>query len=233
MMQWRGAFTAAALGIVGCEMDSNSHLRNPDYVRSEKPPVFDQANLQAATRVDSLGRTILAANPRIAGRPLFRTIGSPEPEIFHNSNTDIYITQGMVDRCQTDAELAAVLCYELGRMVAEREALLTPEERRARVLPPLDAGLPRDVAGASTEPDQFRLMELARFQKERDRELAQTPPEPEALARVYLKRAGFAATDLDHVKPQLSQAAKNSTLAKQMTSSPVLSSNSPFLPPGQ
>jgi predicted Zn-dependent protease len=231
-MRWRKAVGAAAVFLGGCELGSNQHYRNSDVIRDTPSPAVQQANVEAATRVDSLGRSILAsAKPRLETRPLFRTVGSPEPEIFHKGVSDIYITQGLIDRCKSDGELAAILCLELGKMVAEREALLTPEERRSRALPPLDAGIRKDIAGAATEPDQFRLMELAKFEKERDREALQAPAEPEALAKIYLKRAGFAPADLDHVKPLVSSAAKNSTLQKQTVGSPMTAAAPQFLPP--
>jgi predicted Zn-dependent protease len=218
------------LGTVGCASDSAIDHGSP--IRSEPSPVSPEANLQAATRVDSLGRAILAANPGIAARPLFRTIGSPELEIFHKSTADIYITQGLVDRCKTDSELAAVLCSELGKMVAEREAVLTPDERRARILPPLDDGIRPDIAGAHTGPDQFRLRELAKFEKERDQQLNEAPPSPDWLARTYLKKAGYEVSELTAVKPLLDASGKQAPLSKQMLNPPA-AGNSPFIPAQQ
>ena len=39
---------------------------------------FPQANVEVASRVDQLGRKIIAANPQIGLRPLFCAIGSSE-----------------------------------------------------------------------------------------------------------------------------------------------------------
>src|SRR5262249_34976185 len=80
------------------------------------------ANSLVASRVDSLVTRILAENPQIAAKPIFHTIGTPEPEIFHQGMSTVVITQKLVEMCPTDAELAAVLCLEFAKMVAERQA---------------------------------------------------------------------------------------------------------------
>jgi hypothetical protein len=229
-MRCAKAAVAVALLLAGCEMDSVSRRDAGNPIRSEPSPVTPEANLQAATRVDALGRTILAANPGIAARPLFRTIGSPEPEVFHRGTSDLYITQGLVDRCTTDGELAAILCLELGKMVAEREAVLTPEEKRTRMLPPIDASGRPDIAGASTGPDQFRLGELAKFDKERERQMTVAPPSPDWLARAYLKKAGYEVGELAHVKSLLDSAGKQAPLSKQILNSPTTAASAPFAP---
>jgi hypothetical protein len=219
---------AVVLGLAGCANDAGN-FDHGSPIRTQPSPVTPEANLQAATRVDATGRAILAANPGIAARPLFRTIGSPELEVFHKGTADVYITQGLVDRCTTDGELAAVLCSELGKMVAEREALLTPEERKARVLPPLDDGIRPDIAGARTGPDQFRLRELAKYEKERNDQATVAPPSPDWLARTYLKKAGYEVSEMATVKPLLDSAGKLTPLSKQMLGSPTTAA-SPFGP---
>src|SRR5205807_9621454 len=67
------------------------------------------ASLQAAGRVDSLGRKIVAANPQTGIPPLFRTIGAMQPEIFHQGTSEVDITEGLVNQCSGDGQLAAVL----------------------------------------------------------------------------------------------------------------------------
>src|SRR5207237_1039878 len=103
-----------------------------------------------AARVDIVGRRIIAANPQVGAKPMFATIGAPEPEIFHRGTSDVYVTEGLVKQCSTDGQLAAILCSELGKVVAEREALSPPRTRRPERTPPADvpignAGNPADA----------------------------------------------------------------------------------------
>jgi hypothetical protein len=62
-----------------------------------------------------------------------------------------------------------------------------------------------------------RQAELAKFRAPARREPPPPPPDPESLARVYLQKAGFPATDLDAVAPLLKTAEGHSTLEKSMT----------------
>src|SRR5262249_58343596 len=132
---------------------------NPFSAPQAAPPVtqasYAPAGLDTAARVDTLGRSILAANPQIGVRPMFRTIGAPQPEIFHQGTAEIKITEGLVRQCRSDAELAVVLCYELGKMVSERESLARPWNRtQERELPP-DVRFPGDNGA-----DRTNLAEL-------------------------------------------------------------------------
>lgn len=185
------------------------------------PPIVTPASTEAAARVDSLGRRILAANPQAAARPLFRTIGAPQPEVFHRGTSDVFITEGLVRQCATDGQLAAVLCTELGKLVSEREAQTPAAIRRPDLPPPIDPGLGRD-AGWGTAPDQTRLRELADYDKERrERRQPVAPPDPQALARVYLLRAGYHDDDIQAAAPLLHGATVHSNFEKQITAPPT------------
>jgi hypothetical protein len=184
------------------------------------PPATAPASTETAARVNAIGHTILAANPinGLDARSVrFNTIGAPQAEVFHRGTTDIFITEGLVRQCATDGQLAAVLCLELGKMVSEREALTPTAIRQPERLPPIDTGLNHDL-GYGVAADQTRLRELADV--DRDRRLRQqplAPPDPAALARLYLVRAGFHDADLQAAGPLLQQAQGNAGLEKQMT----------------
>lgn len=199
---------------------------NPFETRPAASPIrqasFNPASIQAAARVDLLGRKLVDANPQAGVRPLFRTIGAPQPEIFHHGTAEVDITEGLVRLCQTDGQLAAVLCQELGKMVSEREALAGPHLRQPQRQPPMDLRIGND-AGGSGPPDQTNLAELAKFERGRPPSgQGPTPPTPDpaALARSYLKRAQFAESELDAVSPILAAAAANCTFEKQFTAPP-------------
>jgi hypothetical protein len=177
---------------------------------------FAPASRDLALRVDRIGREVLAANPQIGVRPLFATIGAPQPELFHQGTTMVHITEGLAKDCQNDGQLAALLCLELGKMVSEREALASPQMRAPDRRPPADVQIGHD--GQFSAPDLTRLAELAPYDRERQRNARRLPPpDSGALARGYLEKAGYAPSDLDAVAPLLSAAERNCALEKQIS----------------
>src|SRR4051794_4882356 len=206
--------TLAVAGCFGADgPGSPAAFRRPEPAG---PPVnTTPAATEVAARVDALGRCIAAANPQagVDRRSLmFHTIGSPQVEVFHRGTSDIFVTEGLVRQCTTDGQLAAVLCSELGKLVSEREALTPAAVRRPDRTPPMDSGVGRD-AGWGTAPDQTRLRELADYDCDRkQRAQVVAPPDPAALARMYLIRAGYHDTDLQAAAPVLQQAQGTATL---------------------
>jgi hypothetical protein len=130
-----------------------------------------------------------------------------------------------VRQCQTDGQLAAVLCAELAKMVAEREAAAPGSTRRQDRPPPPDVPIGGD--GFAGAPDQTRLRELADYERQKKQQAPQAklpPPDPQALAkdylRTYLLRAGYSPQDIDAAAPLLHAAAANYVFEKQMTATP-------------
>jgi len=184
---------------------------------------FAPASRETALRVDRVGRDVLAANPQVGLRPLFATIGAAQPELFHQgSNTlrddrcVIHITEGLVAKCQGDAQLAALLCLELGKMVSEREQMASPQMRNPARRPPPD--VPIGNAGQFSAPDLTHMAELAPYDRDRERAVKQLPPpDPAILAGGYLEKAGFSSTELNSVAPLLAEAERNCALEKQIS----------------
>jgi hypothetical protein len=175
---------------------------------------FAPASGELAERVDFLGHKIIGANPQIGCRPTFVTIGSPAPEVFHQGESMLYVTSGLVQQCKGDAELAAVLSYELGRIVSEREQRASPQARNPERRPPAEVQIGN--AAVFNTPDQTHLVELAKFEKEHPRRPRILPrPDPNVLAKTYLTNAGYHKSDLDDVGPLLRSAEKNYVLEKQ------------------
>jgi hypothetical protein len=180
---------------------------------------FRPAAAEVGMRVEVLGQKVVAANPQAGLHVLFMTIGSPQPELFHRGANEVYITEGLVKQCASDAQLAAVLCHELGKMVVEREALAGPDARDPDRRPPME--MRAGNAGQFDGVDQVRAAETAKFgptRRHRSRPLAL--PDPKALGRLYLTNAGFAEADLEAVAPQLKSAEANFALERQFKTSP-------------
>jgi hypothetical protein len=225
-------FLAAALGCVGD--DPNFLVPVNPFSNGPAPAAPAQASsavppsAESATRVALVGQKILAANPQLGLRPVFRTIGAPTEEVFHHGTADVTVTEGLVKKCATEAQLAAVLGQELGKMAAERGvsgAVFHPTERD----PAMNMPIGGEAVGSRGPADLTYLAELAPYDRER-RRVAAAPPDPQALARSMLIKAGYTPADLDAAKPLLDAAAENNTLEKQMNGNPPVQSN---LPPGK
>jgi len=173
-----------------------------------------------AVRVDQAGQAILAANPQIGMKPNFVVIGAPQAEIFHRGISELIVTEGLVNQCATSAQLTAVLCQELGKMASEHEALVNPQARVPERIRPMEVRVGNDGGGAFGPADQVYRAELGMYEKEYKQKVtdaASAPaPDPLVLARAYLTKTGYAATELDAVAPILREAGENRSFAKQM-----------------
>src|SRR5262245_24198662 len=220
----RRALFLALVGVVmaGClESDepSQSFFLRPQPT-GPLPPMTP-ASTDAAVRVDTMRRRILATNPAIGAKPTFHTIGAPQPEIFHRSTGDIFITEGLVKLCSSDGQLATVMALELGKIVREREAATSDKVRVHTSLPPIDQRFGTDdrFGGTADRTDWKELYELDKERKNRRKPLPL--PDPQVLAKDYVIKAGFTAYDIETARPILEGAAANNALEKQITSMPA------------
>jgi hypothetical protein len=176
-------------------------------------------------RVNAVGQRLLAANAELPVRPMFLGIGSPDPQIFHTETTAIYVSDSLANGCTTEAQLAAVLASELGKMMATREALLALKAHRAERQGPIDVPIGVGNGGTFGAADGTSLAERGMFEKATGHGPAGGPPpaplDPDLLARTYLKKAGFATTDLDAVAPLLREATKHDDIERQFTTGPI------------
>src|SRR5438876_12044934 len=99
--------------MVGCVTDHTKTeiVSNNPFGHPSPGVVQTQANhapssLDAAARVDQIGRRLIAANKAAGLQPLFRTIGASQPEIFHRGTAEIDITEGLVKQCASEGQLA-------------------------------------------------------------------------------------------------------------------------------
>jgi hypothetical protein len=222
-MKRRPLLILPLLGLAGCQTEQKTAqvtpnpFNNPTPVATRSVSNFPQANIETAARVDTLGRQILAANREIGMRPCFSAIGSPNVEVFHRGTSQVIVTEGLVKQCRSDADLAAVLCRELGKMVAEREALATPEMRTPERRPPMQVPVGNGVGATfGFDDDRTQLVELLKYEQQR-RQANCLPPDPLLLARKYLTRTGFSEGALDEAVPLFKTADRNAGFEKQMT----------------
>jgi hypothetical protein len=191
-------------------------------VTANAPKVtFAPGSSDLAMKVDYVGQKILAANPDAKIKPYFATIGAPQAEVFHQSDKLVYITEGLVKKCKSEGQLAAVLSEELAAMEAERRTLARTRVRDADQSKPLT--VPIGNAGQFNTPDLTHLAELSKV----DRSPQQQPKRPapidtEALARSFLKNAHFADSDYESARPLLKEAESNCTLERQINGSAAL-----------
>jgi hypothetical protein len=225
---------AVTVSAAGCLTDephtlvSSATGLSPSHTVLMPPPDSSVKGTEAsARRVGEIGRQVLEANPQIGLRPVFSTIGAEQTEVFHRGpsstveasapqGSQVFVSEGLIKQCRTDGQLAAVLAYEMGRLVAERESLASPSARRPDPVPPPAVPVGNDSGGAFGSPDGTRMMELAKIDHLRHHPGSPPPPPPDplVLARGYLKRAGYPSTDLDDVMPLIEKADQSTTLER-------------------
>jgi hypothetical protein len=222
----RLAFTAAAVAFLqsaGCTNDSEFSIRKslglgddspPNAVKTPAPKELPPASLEVAERVELVGRKVVAGNTFMGIEPLFSTVGVKESVLFHRGTEHLFISEGLVEKCKTDAELAAVLCSELGQMVSEK--------RTAKAVGRDVDPIPDSTHGAGPFPggsahDAGRMAELAFHEKQHPRGAARPDPIDAAkTARELLSGAGYSPAELDRVEPLLKQSDRGEKLKKQM-----------------
>jgi hypothetical protein len=200
------------LAIAGCTPLPTSH----------KPAEAMPASLQSAARVDQVGRAVLGANPFTGLDVTFQVIGRKEPVLLHRDRHGVFISDGLVDQCRTDAELAAVLCTELGKMVAEERSLARMGyDTRAEVPVPNSMGA-NDIAGDPTRMAEAAMREAKAPKLTHER--VKEPADPKAIAADLLKTAGYDAKTLEKVEPLLKGMNSDRDLVKQLSGSTFLPS---------
>jgi hypothetical protein len=215
--------------LVGCLPDDRNNLvpGNPFNV-SPTPPVtqvsYAPASNEAATRVALTGQKLLQASPQLELRPLFRTVGAPQAEVFHRGALEIVITEGLVKQC-TEGQLAAILAEELGKMASDRVAQAPSPTRLHANEPPPSMFIGSDNVSSRGPADLTYQAELARYDNPRRQQAATPPPppNPQALALAMLLKAGYSEADRAAAAPLLKAAGENMILERQF--------NAPATPP--
>ena len=208
---------AALLLSTGCKGDEAFSVRKSLGVDDPQPrgvapqqKDFPPARVEVAERVNLLGRKLVAQNASAGVEPVFITVGIKEPALFHVGAGQLWVSEGVVDRCATDAELAAVLCAELGKMVAEKRGAAAVG-REIDPIPDSAHGAGPVAAGGSPY-DAGHLANLAYHEKQFPR----GGPDPQAVARELLKGADYSPAELDRVETLLKQSERGKAIQKQV-----------------
>lgn len=211
----RRLLAVGMIALAGCldsELErSGSGFRN----KPVEMPNVPAASVDAAARVDRVGRELLAHNPFLGVEPSFQTYGRKEPEIFHPDPHGVFITEGLVARCKTDAELAAVLATELGKMSAERrtaDRMRVPDPLRT----PGDSGGTMMAGGVSSDQNQLGMQALIDQKARQNRGRPGADENPHALAEQILTSSGIDAKALTEVAPTLREAGRNHYMASHL-----------------
>jgi len=181
-----------------------------------------------ARRVLSVGQKLIDANPQTGVRPLFVTVGLKHPEICHSGGGtrgyQVAVSQGLVEQCKTDNQLAAVLALEIGKIVAERESAAGPSLKNPETTLPPDVPIGTDSGGTYGSADGTRRMELAKLDPKRPKPTRKPAeaPAPETLAKKYLEKAKYDPSALAGVAPMLIRAEGNQELEKLVKPAEIL-----------
>lgn len=187
----------------------------PNAIKTPDLKAFPKPNALLAERVETLGRKVVAQNTFTGIEPLFHTIGVKESVLFHRGTEELFISEGLVEKCKSDAELAAVLCAELGQMVTEKRAA----KALGRDIDPIsDAGTGAGpLFPGGTAYDAGRQAELAYHEQRHPRGGARPgTADAVATARELLTGAGYSPLEYDRVEPLLKKSDRGETLRKQL-----------------
>lgn len=173
--------------------------------------------LALAERVNLIGRQIVVQNTFTGIEPVFTVHHVKEQVLFHNGTEQLCISAGIVEKCKTDAELAAVLCAEMGKMVAEKRGAKAVG-RDVDPIPDVNYG-GNSVFGGGNALDVSQQANLAFHEKRYPRGAKDISADATNTARELLKGAGYSPAELDRVEVLLKQSERGEKLQKQMSAS--------------
>ncbi|HEX4610641.1 MAG TPA: hypothetical protein VH092_20795 [Urbifossiella sp.] len=205
-------FACGLLFLCGCVHDGVSSIEKLLGLDDGKiaAPKVGPASIQTATRVNLLGKKILDQNTFTGLDPLFNTVNIKDAALFHRGPAQLYISEGLVEKCKSESELAAVLCSQLGQMMAEKR-------RAANVGKDKDGIQGVDLPGANGF-ESAKATEIAR-QDSPARPFTADEMNAELLARGLLRGAGFDPLELERVQPLLRQSDRGDAIRKQIAGS--------------
>lgn len=201
--------------VAGCTVRAPTPLAPPPSssqvwsAQAATPPEAGEPLTTQAARVHEVARRLKDRNPQIASlRSAFVVPRSPRPELSHREDGCISISEGLVDQCRTDGELAALLSLELAEILLAREARRNPLNLPLDREPPPQVPIGRD-GGSFGDADQIHKAEVAKLGYDRRKPpLPSSSLDPQVLARQVLTNAGYAESNLAVAAPLRHAAAR-------------------------
>lgn len=205
----RLAASLTVCAAAGCVLDGSKPLgQSLSGVPIATPGAVQAApeSIKTAERVQALGDRIIELNPFTGLTPLFHTLGVSDPILFHRGPDELFISDGLVASCKTEAQLAAVLCSELGCMMAEK--------RSAKRV-----GVELESVRDTAEPSALGEGEVASSDSQPPK-----PAKPHAanagnaaeFAKEILSGAGFDTAELAKAQSRLANVKRTSPLGRQI-----------------
>jgi hypothetical protein len=156
-----------------------------------------EATVQMAARLSNVGQTLLTASPFAGVTPNFYVMSTAEPAVSHPDVFGVFVSEGMMAKCPSDDDLAAVVALELGAMIAERRNL-----DRLGLADPAAAFIAGDDTTASPIQDPAaKVISTAPARKE-----AGPPATGEEVAKDLLTAAGYSEAALVRMGPLVAAA---------------------------
>lgn len=196
------------VALTGCmdEFVDGPSIRNKEV----EVPQLPEASVAVAARVDQIGRQLVGQNPFLGVEPTFHTYGRSEPEITHPDLNGVMVTEGLVQRCRTDDELAAILALELEKMSTERRAA---DRLKVEQLPQLpDAGT-TSLGADPTQTGTQAMIDKLSAPRKRTKQLHDGA---HTRAEDILKGAGFDPKAIDAVASLRNEIERNHALDKHL-----------------
>jgi predicted Zn-dependent protease len=172
------------LGHVGCSISREQEIQ----MGREMHPQFEQefGGLYADERVQQYVNRVGQSLVTFAGRQdlpwQFRVVNSDQINAFALPGGYVYITRGLLEQLESEAQLAAILGHEIGHVVERHSVQQIQRAQGAQFIPFLaglfGGGIASDVAALVT---QVSLMKYGRDQEE----------EADFSGMAYMVRGGY------------------------------------------
>ena len=210
-MRRAAALVVACFGLTGCfstGLWDGASARSRE-IKTPLTPKQQLAQQATAERVETLGRRVVYQNTFTGIEPVFHMIGVKEPILFHRGTEELFISDGLVNKCKTEDELVAVLCSELGKMVSEKRAGVAVGRDSDPLLrgPGGKQDVGEDVAGA----------QAVGVESGAAKPWTKADTDATKIAQELMRGAGYDPAMLEQVSPLVKETDKHDAIRKQLS----------------